>query len=543
MTFIFLADFLFLKVRNDRRKSSPRLGSAVDLAKNNLDEEKAKDQLKMEPPLHLESNSKARMLLRLSAMQPHMAPVIRELKTQKAKKTEPPCSNINPSDDNELLNRLDSEKITAGSPIIQQQNTPENFIVGSKVSESVTQKVVDNECSSFHFSFDVGDTVPASRNEEEKSQNEHWHHGADTTPHGTISSKANVSCQQQSTTPSSITIDKADAVAYDNTTSVANTISLKCSKDHQTAQSYFDKKNHAKSIHWQSQKTVVADKVDGGQCLSRSKCQELSQCRNPSNTVNDVGVDDSENINSSNENLHRKEGDLQHQVPGAKSDHVNDETRSVPFEFHGINDKKELGGDQSLVDKSVKKESGKNNYKNAIPRWQSPKNMREAHGDSEKTVAGSKYHETNIRQILSPVKTGDIVDESSGEGNESIIGLGDEIQDTTHEGTVSEDKSKHDLPRRKSSSIFLVSSESNTAIPGSARTLTPRISSPKLNATFTDVTSTKYAPHSESGTPSLPFSKRMDGSSMHSTLLKAKMMKRRRETVKGTLPKTYRNDS
>jgi hypothetical protein len=57
------------------------------------------------------------MLLRLSVMQTHMAPVIRELKSQKTKKAEPPCGNIKPSDDNELLNTLD---ITGGSLFIQQ---------------------------------------------------------------------------------------------------------------------------------------------------------------------------------------------------------------------------------------------------------------------------------------------------------------------------------------------------------------------------------------------------------------------------------------
>jgi hypothetical protein len=53
-------------------------------------------------------------------MQTHMAPVIRELKSQKTKKAEPPCGNIKPSDDNELLNTLDSENITGGSLFIQQ---------------------------------------------------------------------------------------------------------------------------------------------------------------------------------------------------------------------------------------------------------------------------------------------------------------------------------------------------------------------------------------------------------------------------------------
>jgi hypothetical protein len=116
-------------------------------------------------------------------------------------------------------------------------------------------------------------------------------------------------------------------------------------------------------------------------------------------------------------------------------------------------------------------------------------------------------------------------------------GLGKQIQDATNEVTVSEDKAKNDLPRRKSPSIEIGSSESTMAIAGSAGNLIPKINSSTINVTFTNVVGTKYSPNSESGRPSQSFSKRMEGSSMHSTLLKAKMMKRRRDTVKGNTAK------
>jgi hypothetical protein len=140
----------------------------------------------------------------------------------------------------------------------------------------------------------------------------------------------------------------------------------------------------------------------------RDKVETLQdQYRSPSNTVNDAGIDNCENINTNNENLYRKKGDLQYQFPGDKSESANDRASSISY---ATNDKKELGCDQSHADLSpLKKENAKTNYKKAIPRWQSPKDMQDVHDDSESIVVGSKKHDTNFNQIASPVKTKEIL--------------------------------------------------------------------------------------------------------------------------------------
>jgi hypothetical protein len=467
-----------------------------------------------------------------------MAPVIRELKSQKTKKAQPPCANINPSDDNELLNTVDSENISGGSPFIQQETIPKSFVSTSKESDFWKSGSVEHEYSSFQLNLDIGDTVPANRNTRVKAQDEHQQQGAERSLYGTIFSKTNASHQQQSKILSSNTTDEANGLASGNATTVAKSISLQHSDDHQTAQSHFDEAIHAKFIpHWQSQRTVLTDKDDVSHHLSRSKYHEAlqDQNRSPSNTVNGAGDDNYETINICNENLHRMKGGLQCQFPGAKSESAHDEASSVPY---AINDKKEPGGDQSLIDLSpLKQETTHTNYRNATPRWQSPKNMPKVHDDSENVVVGSKNHDTNFNQIISPVEKREIVDECYYVGKEAMNGLGNQIQDATNEVTVSEDKAKNDLPRRKSPSIEIGSSESTMAIAGSAGNLIPKINSSTINVTFTNVVGTKYSPNSESGRPSQSFSKRMEGSSMHSTLLKAKMMKRRRDTVKGNTAK------
>jgi len=481
------------------------------------------------------------MLLRLSAMQPHMAPVIRELKSQKTQKAQPPCANVKPSDDNELLNTIDSENIIGGSPSIQQETS---FTATSKESDlgqsgSVHQKIVHDQYSSSQLNSDWADNVPTNRNKGVKSQNEHRQQGAGRRLHDTISSITNASHQQQSTTLLRVTTDKADVLASDNATSGSNSIALQHSDDHQAAQSHFDEAIHAKSIpRWQSQRTVLTYKEDVSHRLSRSKHHETlqDQYRSPSNTLNDAGIDNCENINTNNENLYRKKGELQYQFPGGKSESTNDGASSISY---ATNDKKELGCDQSHVDLSpLKKENAKTNYRKAIPRWQSPKDMRDVHDDSESIVVGSKKHDTNFNQIASPVETKEILDERNYEDKESMNVLGNKIQETTNEDTASENKEKNNFPCLKSPSIEIGSSESKTDIAGSAGNFIPKMNSSTLNETFTNgATGMKYSPNSESGRPSLSFSKRMDSSSMHSTLLKAKMMKRRRDTVKGNTAK------
>ncbi len=62
--------------------------------------------------------------------------------------------------------------------------------------------------------------------------------------------------------------------------------------------------------------------------------------------MNDAGIDNCENINTNNDNLYRKKGDLQYQFPGGKSESANDRASSISC---ATNDKKELGCNQSHV--------------------------------------------------------------------------------------------------------------------------------------------------------------------------------------------------
>jgi hypothetical protein len=577
LSYSCLIHSIILKAREERKKSSSRQASSLDFGMEDSAAAKDKEQLRCESPQSEPPTPKTKMLVRLSAMQPHMAPLLRELKCQQNKKLElQPSPNADGSGDNQRSNLSASSNTASKNPFIRQQSIPKNLVMSSNTfelidSETSHQKISENESSSpsqdeeldsCNSPFVTDKTVDGNKNEMEKAKSEYDQKPEGRSLHDTISSKDNVTNTFRRLSPKNISVDATnktdDLVSANELTEPNSSITLQISAKNEAEQeikngrqSHFENKSFRNSIpRWQSPKSTREVLEERDSSLNESKYQDihLSGRRSPMNIGEAVAGDDYESKKAQNENRHQTKGLVRPQLPtkmSAAGNFRSDDSMPINSFSEAISsgmlqpsvkdeaEKKQEEGQQSHVKILTPKKPIISSYRNSMPRWQSPRNLRANQDDRDISVNASRYQDVRFGGRRSPIDSDEIADSNDYEKNEAKNEHGHQIQPSSHKTTVSKDKEVHNFVHH-SPKFRPFAQERTKESASSVGSSKPIINQPATNESSTHATSTKIPATSESGTSSLSFSKRADNSMMHSTLLKAKMIKRRRDMVKGS---------